>query len=62
MAQPAQINVQLTGQQAQQLAQQQAQQQAQPAGQQGGVPIQINANGALKGNPLVHFTGDQSKS
>jgi hypothetical protein len=52
-------------QQAQQPAQQQAQaqqqapQQAQPAG---GQPIQINANGSLKGNAPTPFDGTRSKS
>jgi hypothetical protein len=36
----------------------QAQQQAQPAGQ----PIQINANGSLKGNAPTPFNGDRAKS
>ena len=58
MAQPAQANVQIVQPQApvQQQAQQPAQQQA---------PAQVavaNGNGALKGNPPVHFTGDRSKS
>ena len=60
MAQPAQGNVQIVQPQApaqqQQAQQQQEQQQA---------PVQVavaNGNGALKGNPPVHFTGERSKS
>ena len=66
MAQPAQANVQIVQPQApaQQQAQQQQQQQQQQQGQQQ-APAQVaatNGNGALKGNPPVHFTGDRAKS
>ena len=60
MAQPVHANVQIVQPQA--PVQQQAQQQQQQ-GQQ--IPAQVavaNGNGALKGNPPVHFTGDRTKS
>ena len=60
MAQPVHANVQIIQPQA--PTQQQAQQQQQ--GQQQ-APAQVavaNGNGALKGNPPVHFIGDRTKS
>ena len=57
MAQPAQANIQIV--QPQIPAQQQ-----QAQGQQQQVPAQVavaNGNGALKGNPPVHFTRERSK-
>ena len=73
MAQPANIQGNILGQLQQQAAGQQAaparqqQQQAALAGQQqaqpvAGQPVQINANGALKGNPPAVFNGDCTKS
>ena len=73
MAQPANIQGNILGQLQQQAAGQQVppagqqQQQAAPAGQQqaqpvAGQPVQINANGALKGNPPAVFNGDCTKS
>ena len=74
MAQPANIQGNILGQLQQQAAGQQAppagqqqQQQATPAGQQqvqpvAGQPVQINANGALKGNPPAVFNRDRTKS
>ena len=71
MAQPANIQGNIFGQLQQQAAGQQAapagqqQQQATPARQQqpvAGQPVQINANGALKGNPPAVFNGDCTKS
>ena len=58
MAQPAQANIQIVQPQI-------PTQQQQAQGQQQQVPAQVavaNGNGALKGNPPVHFTGERSKS
>ena len=61
MAQPVHANVQIVQPQA--PAQQQAQQQQQQGQQQAPAQVAVtNGNGALKGNPPIHFTGDRTKS
>ena len=63
MAQPAQANVQIVQPQAPAQQQAQPQQQQQQGQQQAPAQVAVaNGNGALKGNPPVHFTGERTKS
>jgi hypothetical protein len=62
MAAPAQINMQLFGQQGAPQQQGTQQQQQQPAAAPPPAQIAITNGGALKGSPPIHFTGERSKS